>query len=286
MINEILIKNIMSEILFENRICESVEDYHMLDYIYNKLYESQLFERLLYGEPVNINELRSLLRRKIVNFEFIKLDGKKRKAKGTLLMKYVPQDQHPKGVRHSSPKVATFYDLQKKDWRSVSEKSKEIVLTKDEETQKPVVVVKDKSKTSDIAVHDEEPEEEPIGTIDGKSPEEPLEEPIEKKPEVTRVKPIEVGDKEKRFYFKNPRTGASMFGDMSTKDVIKKLKELGKDWELSDEKDFKEHEEEIEDKTEETPKIEEPEETQEEPEDIINKYKDKDLDDIEADEII
>lgn len=280
--NELLIKNIINEILFNNKICESYENYKIIDY----LYTSMLCEKYLYGENITVPELRSLLRQKIVNFEFIKLDGEKRKAHGTLMMKYVPQDQHPKGIRHSSPKVATFYDLEKKDWRSVSEKSKEIVLKKDEETQKPVVAVKDKPETSNIAVKSEEPIEKPLGTIDGKLPDEPIEEPKEKKPDITNVKPIEKGEEEKTFYFKNSRTGASMFGDMSTKDVIKKLKELGKDWELTNEKDFREHEKEIKSKTaEEISNYEEPEETNKESESII-KDKNKDLDDIEADEII
>ena len=137
---EFLIKNIISEIMFNSRVCESVEDQWIVNYIYDHL----LLEKLLFGQPVTVPELRSLLRKKILNFEFIKLDGEVRPAKGTTMMKYVPPSQHPKGIRPSSPKVATFYDLKKDDWRSVSQRSKEIVLKKDEETGKPVVMVKDK----------------------------------------------------------------------------------------------------------------------------------------------
>jgi hypothetical protein len=143
---ELLIKNIISEILFENRICESEEDHYVVNFLYDHL----LCERLLYGEPLSIVELRNLLRKKIVNFEFIKLSGEIRPAVGTLLMKYVPQRQHPKGIRPSSPKVATFYDLQKKDWRSVSQDSKEIVLKKDDMLGKPVVMVKDKPEGKEV----------------------------------------------------------------------------------------------------------------------------------------
>jgi WYL_2, Sm-like SH3 beta-barrel fold len=152
---ELLIKNIISEILFNNRICESEEN----SYVVNFLYDKMLCERLLIGEPIDIIELRNILRKKIVNFEFIKLSGEPRKALGTLMMKYVPQRQHPKGIRPSSPTVATFYDLQKHDWRSVSQDSKEIVLKKDEMTGKPVVMVKDKPEGKEIPV--EKPEVTP-----------------------------------------------------------------------------------------------------------------------------
>jgi len=152
---EFVIKNILSELLFESRICESFEDKQVVDFYYKEL----LLERLLYGQPLNIKELRTLLRQKILNFEFIKLDGEIRPARGTTMMKYVPQSQHPKGIRPSSPKVATFYDLDKKDWRSVSEKSKEIVLKQDEVTKKPIVMVKDKPEDGEgeVAVTDKKP---------------------------------------------------------------------------------------------------------------------------------
>lgn len=144
--SEILIKNIISEFVFDNKICESLENQEIVSYIYNELYEA----RLLYGEPVTVPELRKILHSKIVNFEFIKLNGEVRPAKGTTMMKYIPQSQHPKGIRPSSPKVATFFDLQKKDWRSVSQDSREIVLSKDEKTGKPVVMVKDKPEGKEI----------------------------------------------------------------------------------------------------------------------------------------
>jgi hypothetical protein len=235
--SEIVIKNVISEILFDNRICESLENNQIVEYVYNCLYES----RLLYGEPVTIEELRKLLHDKIVNFEFIKLDGEIRPAKGTTMMKYIPTSDHPKGIRPSSPKVATFYDLQKMDWRSVSQRSKEIVLKKDEQTGKPVIMVKDKPE-GDVAVKSEQP----LVTIDNK----PVEQPIEK-PEVSKVKPIERTEEEKRFYFVNPETGASMIMDLTPKDTIKKLKELGKNWKLSSKEEYDQHEEEIEHAAEE-----------------------------------
>ena len=117
---EFLIKNLIAEILFNSRVCESIEDQWIVDYIYDNL----LLEKLLYGEPVTIPELRSLLRKKILNFEFIKLNGEIRPAKGTTMMKYVPPSQHPKGIRPSSHKVATYYDL-KKDIENAYENNKD-----------------------------------------------------------------------------------------------------------------------------------------------------------------
>lgn len=155
---EELIKNILSEELFGYRVCESIEDTRIVNFFYDNL----LLEKLLYGEPITVPELRKLLRKKIVNFEFIKLDGEVRPAKGTTMMKYIPPKDHPKGIRPSSPKVATFYDLDKDAWRSVSRRSKEIVLKKDEETDKPIVVVRDKPQVKVKPVTKERESTDPI----------------------------------------------------------------------------------------------------------------------------
>ena len=152
---EQLIKAILAEELYGNRICESIEQFSTVNFLYTEM----LCEKLLFGEPVSVPELRKILHNKIVNFEFIKLDGDVRPARGTTMMKYVPQVDHPKGIRPSSPKVATFYDLSKKAWRSVSQKSKEIVLKKDEETGKPVVVIKPKEEEPEIEIPEIEPAE-------------------------------------------------------------------------------------------------------------------------------
>ena len=158
-----LIKNILAEELFGSKICESTEDLHIVNYFYDNL----LLEKLLQGEPLKIEELRKLLRKKIVNFEFIKLNHEIRKATGTTQLKYIPPRDHPKGIRPSSPKVATFYDLDKDAWRSVSQRSKEIVLKKDVESENPIVIVKDKSKIKVKPVVKERESKDPI--LQGKS---------------------------------------------------------------------------------------------------------------------
>lgn len=130
-------------------------------------------EKLLIGEPLTIDELRDILGEKVVNFEFIKLDGEVRPAKGTRLPKYIPKDQQPTGDNPSSDKVAAFYDLTKGEWRSVSNRSDEIVLKRDEKTGKPKVVVSDKK-----------PKEEPT------KPQYPKEKDVEQRPIIPKSAPI------------------------------------------------------------------------------------------------
>lgn len=253
---EFLIKNIVAEILFGNRICESVDDQWIVDYLYEEL----LLDRLLYGEPVTVPELRSLLRQKILNFEFIKLNGEIRPAKGTTMMKYIPQAAHPKGIRPSSPKVATFYDLQKQDWRSVSQRSKEIVLKKDEETGKPVIMVKDKSDMGDVAVRDkdselaikEKPIEQPDLTIDDQPVDVDTKYPTS---QVKTVKPVKSTDETQTFYFVNPSTGATEIIEMTPKDAVAALKKMGKGWQLADKSEYEENDEIIRSASEKTPDI-------------------------------
>lgn len=108
------------------------------------IYDNYLLEKLLIGEPVTVPELRQILNKKVLNFEFIKLNGEVRPAKGTTMMKYIPKEEHPTGLNPSSDKVAAFYDLSKDAWRSVSNKSDEITLATDKITGKPKVVVSDK----------------------------------------------------------------------------------------------------------------------------------------------
>jgi hypothetical protein len=151
-VNRNLLKNILTEELLGTRSCESIEDYEIIEY----MFEALMLEKFLFGEPISVPELRKLLRKRIVNFEFIKLDGHVRPARGTTNLKYIPAEDHPKGIRPASDNVATFFDLDKDAWRSVSKKSKEIVLKKDEEKDRPIVVVRDKD--SEIRKYGKDPE--------------------------------------------------------------------------------------------------------------------------------
>ena len=178
---ERLIKNILSEELFNTRICESLEQQLILNFMYKEL----LLEKLLFGEPISVSELRKILKQKIVNFEFIKLDGEVRPARGTTLIQYIPKKDHPTGLHPSSEKVATFFDLDKTAWRSVSNRSKEIVLRKDPETEKPIVVVTDK-------IPKEKPTISKPDKLDVKTFDTPIEKPPIKPPVTppTPVKPV------------------------------------------------------------------------------------------------
>lgn len=169
---EFFLKTILAEELFDNRLCENLEDQKIVEFFYREL----LLEKFLYGEPITVPELRKILRQKIVNFEFIKLDGEVRPATGTQMMKYIPRKDHPKGIRPSSPKVATFFDLDKMAWRSVSQRSKEIVLKKDEEKGRPVVVVKDVDKEAKKIPKEEKPEKPVDVTAVKPEYEEPIDE--------------------------------------------------------------------------------------------------------------
>jgi hypothetical protein len=64
--------------------------------------------------------LKSRLREGIVQFAFEKLDGSLRTAVGTTNLSNIPTESHPQGMREASEKVVTFFDIEKREWRSVS----------------------------------------------------------------------------------------------------------------------------------------------------------------------
>ncbi len=178
-----LIKKLISEIFFGIALTESVENRKLVNLAYEAIDGDAILEKLLVGEPVSVPELRKLLRKRILNFEFIKLDGEVRPAQGTTMMKYIPKSDHPKGIRPSSPRVATFFDLDKRAWRSVSNRSKEVVMKYGfGEKKKPVFVVKDKDQEVEepTTPAEEIPAEEP----DILEPDVDIEEPIDIEPEI------------------------------------------------------------------------------------------------------
>lgn len=70
--------------------------------------------------PTSPSELREALRRGVTQFAFKKLDGTLRTAVGTTNLSTIPVEMHPKGVRQSSPNAVVFFDVEKREWRSVS----------------------------------------------------------------------------------------------------------------------------------------------------------------------
>ena len=71
-------------------------------------------------KPVESDELRNLLNEGVIQFAFKKVGGDLRTAVGTTNLSNIPVDSHPSGARPSSPTVVPFFDIEKKEWRSVS----------------------------------------------------------------------------------------------------------------------------------------------------------------------
>ena len=74
---------------------------------------------------MDIKDLRKALNEGLVHFEFIKKDGTKRYARGTTSPDLIPTDDTPKNKRTPEQQAAynrqtvTFYDIDKKAWRSM-----------------------------------------------------------------------------------------------------------------------------------------------------------------------
>jgi hypothetical protein len=71
-------------------------------------------------EPVDPAILRSRLREGVVQFAFKKVDGTLRTAVGTTNLATIPTDHHPKGTGTPSDRSVRFFDIEKREWRSVS----------------------------------------------------------------------------------------------------------------------------------------------------------------------
>jgi len=71
---------------------------------------------------VTVDVLKTLLKRKEVNFYYEKLDGTLREARGTTYEDYIPDDVKPKG--NQSHAGVPYYDLDVNQWRSVAEGKK------------------------------------------------------------------------------------------------------------------------------------------------------------------
>lgn len=70
--------------------------------------------------PISHDALRAELRKGVLAFGFKKLDGTFRTAVGTTNLSLIPREHHPKGHRESSPRTVVFFDVEKREWRSLS----------------------------------------------------------------------------------------------------------------------------------------------------------------------
>lgn len=72
-----------------------------------------------------VSDLRQALNEGVVLFQFVKKDGTLRAARGTTSPDLVPADDTPQGKRPQvlqdryRQKTITFYDIDKKGWRSM-----------------------------------------------------------------------------------------------------------------------------------------------------------------------
>jgi hypothetical protein len=71
-------------------------------------------------EPISPDVLRARLRSGVVQFAFKKLDGTLRTAVGTTNLATIPTEHHPKGTGNPSERSVRFFDIEKREWRSVS----------------------------------------------------------------------------------------------------------------------------------------------------------------------
>lgn len=74
---------------------------------------------------MDIQSLKKALYEGVVLFEFVKKDGTLRHARGTTSPDLIPTDNMPQGKRTPQEQalydrtVVTFYDIDKKGWRSM-----------------------------------------------------------------------------------------------------------------------------------------------------------------------
>jgi len=75
---------------------------------------------------LTIDELKLLLRKKEMNFEYEKLDGTLRKARGTLKSELIPENMQPKDSSTYQATNLRYFDLDKNAWRSISNEVKKV----------------------------------------------------------------------------------------------------------------------------------------------------------------
>lgn len=80
----------------------------------------EVLESLGERKKKELSKLKGMLRKGVVEFEYKKLDGSIRKAKGTLNKTLIPDDyKDDDRISSSSSKdVITYYDIKKEDFRA------------------------------------------------------------------------------------------------------------------------------------------------------------------------
>lgn len=81
-------------------------------------------------ETLTIEELRKKLQENYeVNFSYVKKNGEIREARGTLNMNTIPFEKLPKDTSLNRSNFS-YYDLDKNDWRSLSQDASTVELLK------------------------------------------------------------------------------------------------------------------------------------------------------------
>lgn len=72
--------------------------------------------------------IKELLSKGVIKFQFKKVDGSIRTAVGTTNLSLIDKDFHPKGIKKCSDKIIPFFDLEKNSWRSLKSDSEYIIF--------------------------------------------------------------------------------------------------------------------------------------------------------------
>lgn len=79
-------------------------------------------------KKIEINDLRDLLIKGIVDFQYEKTDGTERKARGTLSEEHIPKLNKKDTSTNRGSSSFVYFDIEKNYWRSVSKNTKNIKL--------------------------------------------------------------------------------------------------------------------------------------------------------------
>ncbi|MFA5154626.1 MAG: hypothetical protein WC554_18925, partial [Clostridia bacterium] len=238
-------------------------------------------ERL--GEPIKVGD----------EFEFAKLDKNKKKVFTTIEITRKTDDGFWGKTAGSAKDILLTNERLKRLHKLETEPEEVEPEVEEIPFEQPEITINGTSPEAFEPFKEYEPKElktptgkQPFGTIDD-LPAKPLEEPLvnvepvlatepeepklpgapseiplsktpeetEKEKALPKIKPIEKGTIEKSYHFRNQVTGAGLDLEISPKDTIKKLKDLGPNWYLITDKEYREEQEKHEEKTEEPEKI-------------------------------
>ena len=85
---------------------------------YNIMNASELVYESRKTKKSELQRLRRLLKKGVVEFMYKKVDGTERKARGTLKTSLIPEiDRGDDRIKNTNKDVLNYWDLKKDDWR-------------------------------------------------------------------------------------------------------------------------------------------------------------------------